>query len=144
MAFRRSMGLRNKLLTDGGFKSVMDSGHLRFYSGAQPATPESVETGVMLCEIGTAGLAWGTAGSGVINKSAATWSGTCAVAGIAGWFRYYDTNYFTGSDGAGTAMRFDGAIGSVTGDIILTPTNLAVNAPVIVDSLQVSLDMNNS
>ena len=142
MAFRRSMGLRNSLLEGTqGFKQLLDAGHLRFYSGAQPSTPESAETGVMLCELGTAGLTWGTAASGNINKNGDTWSGTCAVAGVAGYFRFYDTNYCTGSDGAGTAVRFDGAIGSVTGDIILTPTSLALNAPVIIDSLEVSIGM---
>lgn len=141
MAFRRSMGMRNKLLTDGGFKSIFDGGTLRFYSGAQPATPESAETGVLLGTIGTAGLTWGTAASGVINKDGEVWSGTCVVAGVAGWFRFYDDNTFTGTDGAGTAMRFDGAIGSITGDIILTPTTLAVGAPIVIDSLQASLDM---
>ena len=140
MAFRRSMGLRNKLLEGtAGFKQLMDGGHLRFYSGAQPTSPEYAETGVMLVEIGTAGLTWGTAASGGINKNAGAWNGTCVVAGVAGWFRFYDANYFTGTDGAGTAVRFDGAIGSVTGDILLTPTNLVLNAPIVVDSLAVSI-----
>ena len=36
MAFRRSMGLRNKLLQGTqGFKQLMDGGKIRFFSGAQ-------------------------------------------------------------------------------------------------------------
>ena len=145
MAFRRSMGLRNKLLEGTqGFKQLMDSGTLRFYSGAQPSSPEYAETGNLLVTIGTAGLTWGTAASGAIDKNNDAWDGTCTVAGVAGWFRYYDENTFTGTDGAGTAVRFDGAIGSITGEILLTPTNLTLTAPVVVSSLQVSIGMSAS
>lgn len=142
MAFRRSMGLRNKLLQGTqGFKQLMDGGCMHIYSGAQPSSPEYAETGVLLSTIGTGGLTWGTAASGAIDKNAGAWDGTCAVAGVAGWFRFYDVNKFTGTDGAGTAVRFDGAIGSVTGDILLTPTNLTLNAPIILDSLAVSINV---
>lgn len=142
MAFRRSMGLRNKLLQGTqGFKQLMDGGCMHVYSGAQPSSPEYAETGVLLGTIGTAGLTWGTAASGVIDKNAGTWDGTCAVAGVAGWFRFYDANKFTGTDGAGTAVRFDGAIGSVTGDLLLTPTTLTLSAPIIIDSLAISIAM---
>lgn len=140
MAFRRSMGLRNKLLEGTqGFKQLMDGGCMRIYSGAQPSSPEYPETGTLLGTIGTAGLTWGTAASGSIDKNAGAWDGTCAAAGVAGWFRFYDANVFTGTDGAGTAVRFDGAIGSVTGDLLLTPTNLTLNAPIVIDSLAVSI-----
>ena len=143
MAFRRSMGLRNSML-DGtqGFNRLLNGGHIAIYSGAQPASPEYPETGVLLANLGTTGtgLHWGTAASGTIDKNHGTWDGTCVAAGVAGWFRCYGTTGFTGTDGEGTAMRFDGAIGSVTGDMILTPTNLALNAPIIIDSLLVNID----
>lgn len=139
MAFRRSMGLRNSILTGSGFKTLMDGGVIRIYSGAQPSSPQATESGVCLGTVGTAGLTWGTAASGIIDKNGDTWSGTCAVAGVAGWFRFYDANVFTGTDAAGTAVRFDGAIGSITGDLILTPTTLAVGAPIIIDELPVTL-----
>ncbi len=141
MAFRRSMGLRNKLLQGTqGFKQLMDGGYIAIYSGAQPASPEYAETGVLLCTVGTGRLTWGTAASGKIDKNGAQWGGTCAVAGVAGWGRFYDTCAFTGTDGAGTAVRFDFAIGTITGELLMSPTTLTVSAPVIIDSLQVSLD----
>lgn len=147
MAFRRSMGLRNNLL-DGtqGFNTLMNGGHIAIYSGAQPSSPEYPETGVLLANLGTVGtgLHFGTAATGVVDKNHGVWDGTCSVAGVAGWFRFYGTTGFAGTDSAGTAVRFDGAIGSVTGDLLLTPTNLAVNAPIIIDSLAVSLDMTAS
>lgn len=145
MAFRRSMGLRNKILSGTqGFKQLLDGGCIHIYSGAQPASPEYPESGVLLATIGTAGLTWGTAASGSIDKNAGAWDGTCTVAGVAGWFRFYDANKFTGTDGAGTAVRVDGAIGSVTGDLLLTPTSLTLNAPVIIDSLAVTMAMTAS
>lgn len=145
MAFRRSMGLRNKLLSGTqGFKQLMDGGQMRFYSGSQPVSPEYPESGVLLATIGTGGLTWGTAASGRIDKNGSPWDGTCSVAGVAGWFRFYGPDMFTGTDGAGTAVRFDGAIGSVSGDIILSPTSLAVNAPIVIDSLAVNLSMSSS
>lgn len=145
MAFRRSMGLRNKLLQGTqGFKQLMDSGKIHIYSGAQPTSPEYPESGSLLATIGTAGLTWGTAASGKIDKNAGAWDGTCVLAGVAGWFRFYDANAFTGTDGAGTAVRFDGAIGSVTGELLLTYTNLVVGTPISIDSLEVSLDQTAS
>lgn len=149
MAFRRSMGLRNKLLNGTqGFDRLMNGGHIAIYSGAQPASPEYPETGVLLANIGTqaagTGLHFGTAGTGKLDKNHGTWDGTAVAAGVAGWFRFYSTEGFTGTDGDGTCVRFDGAIGSVTGDLLLTPTNIALNAPIIIDSLQVSLDMTAS
>jgi len=148
MAFRRSMGLRNQMLNGAkAFDQLMNGGHIAIYSGAQPASPEYPETGVLLANLGTqagTGFHFGTAASGKTDKNHGTWDGTCTVAGVAGWFRFYSTDGFTGTDGDGTCVRFDGAIGSVTGEMIMTPTNLALNAPIIIDSLEISLDMTAS
>jgi len=139
------MGLRNKILSGTqGFKQLMDGGCIRVYSGAQPSSPEATETGTLLGTVGTGGLTWGTAASGIIDKNGEAWDGTCAVAGVAGWFRHYDANIFTGTDGAGTAVRYDGAIGSLTGELIMTPTTLSVGAPIVISSLPLTIDQTAS
>lgn len=149
MALRLSQGLRNGLLGSNSVKSLLDGGNIRVYTGSQPASPEAIETGTLLVTVGattggTGGLTWGTASSGGLSKNAAQWSGTCSVAGVAGWFRCYDNKVFTGSDGAGTAARFDGDIGTVTGDLRLSSTTLAVSVPVILDTAAFSIAQNQS
>jgi hypothetical protein len=145
MAFRISKGLRTAMLGTGGFKAAMNGGFMDIYSGSQPSTPEDTETGTKLVSVGTASMNWGTAASGIIDKDGtSSWAGTCSVAGVAGWFRFYGPTKLTGADTAGTGLRFDGAIGSVSGEIIMTPTTLALNAPVIINSLALEIPMNQS
>jgi len=148
MALRLSNGLVTKLLGTGSLATIMNGGFIRVFSGAQPLTPEGVETGALLAQIsstsGTVGLQFGTAGSGILPKAATVWSGTCGTSGIAGYFRFYDANVFTGVDNAGTSCRFDGDIGTITGTLLLSNTNLVVGAPIIIDVAQFTIPENQS
>lgn len=148
MALRLSMGLRTKLLGTNSVAGLLNGGNIRIYTGSQPASPETTESGSLLAVIGqtsgTGGLTWGTAASGALPKNAVTWQGTCGTAGVAGWFRCYDQNVFTGADNAGTSVRFDGDIGTVTGDLRLSATTLAVGVPVILDTATFSIAQNQS
>ncbi len=148
-ALRLSQGLRTKLLGTSALKTLLDGGNIRIYTGAQPATPETTESGTLLATIGettagTGNITWGTAASGSIPKNAIQWSGTCGTAGVAGWFRCYDNKVMTGADTAGTGVRFDGAIGTVTGDLKLSSTTLVVNVPVIIDTATFAIAQNQS
>lgn len=149
MALRLSQGLRTKLLGASALKTLLDGGCIRIYSGSQPASPEATETGSLLVNIGettagTGNITFGTAASGAIPKNAIQWSGTCGTAGVAGWFRCYDNKVFAGTDSAGTAVRFDGDIGTVTGDLRLSSTTLAVSVPVIIDTATFTIAQNQS
>ncbi len=148
MALRISKGLRTKILGTSALKTLLDGGKIAIYTGAQPASPEFAETGTLLATIGqtsgTGGLTWGTAADGALPKNAVQWSGTCGTAGVAAWFRCYDQYNFTGTDGAGTSVRFDGDIGTVTGDLRLTSTTLAVGVPVILDTATFTIAQNQS
>ena len=148
MALQLSRGLTTKLLGTSSMKSLMEGGFLRIFTGSQPSTVESVETGSLIATLyglaGTAGINWGTASSGSLPKNATTLSGTAGIAGVAGWFRFYDINLFTGVDSAGTAVRFDGDIGTVTGALKLSNTTFAVGSPVIIDSAQFTVPADQS
>lgn len=77
MAFRISKAVRNFILQNGSLKQALQNGKLMIYSGSQPATPETVATGTLLCTItnnsgshtsevlstGTVTLSTGAAGS---------------------------------------------------------------------------------
>ncbi len=149
MALRLSQGLRTQILGTSSLKTLLDGGKITVYTGSQPATPEAPETGTLLVTIGattagTGGLTWGTSAAGAIPKNAGQWSGTCSVAGVAGWFRCYSQYVPTGTDGAGTAVRFDGDIGTVTGDLKLSSTTLAVGVPVVLDTATFTIAQNQS
>jgi hypothetical protein len=149
MALRLSTGLRTQILGTNSLEALLNGGCMKIYTGAQPATPETTESGSLLVTIaattsGTGGLTWGTSASGAISKDHGQWSGTCGTAGVAGWFRFYNDKVMTGADAAGTGIRFDGDIGTVTGDLKLSNTTLAVNVPVIVDTATFTIAQNQS
>jgi len=136
-------------LGSSSLKTLLDGGNIRVYTGAQPSSPLGAETGTLLVTVGattagTGGITWGTASSGAITKNASQWSGTCGTAGVAGWFRCYDKYVFTGTDAAGTSVRFDGDIGTVTGDLKLSSTTLAASVPVILDTATFTIAQNQS
>lgn len=109
---------------------------LKVYSGAQPTTPGSAETGTLLATFtlsdpafsGTVDVADGT--QVTLNAVAAA---TAAATGTAGWFRLYDGNAnghvdgTVGASGSGanlilsnTAITSGGSV-SITGGTITMP-----------------------
>jgi hypothetical protein len=135
-ALRLSTGFRNGLLGASGVCDLLNGGKINIYSGGQPASADYAETGVLLATITTgasgSGLVLGTAAAGVISKSASTWSGTCAVAGIAGWARFYGTAGTTGS--SATEVRLDGNVGISGSDFVLANTSLTLGATQTIDT----------
>lgn len=85
-------------------------------------------------DAGAYGLDFGLAASGAISKSG-TWSGTVTTGGQAGWFRLVGPLVDAGSSST-TLSRIDGTITSTGGggDLTLTSTTLALNAPITIDS----------
>ncbi len=72
------------------------------------------------------GIHWGDASNGVLSKEVTSWKGTVTTAGVAGWFRIVGNAADNGGNST-TLPRIDGSISTVSGDMILANTSLAVN-----------------
>jgi len=134
-AVRLSTGARTGIASTAGVKDLFDGGFIGIFTGGQPASADDAETGSLLTTIsttsGTAGISLGTAGTGVLPKSADVWSGLVGTAGVAGWFRLYDSGHLTGT--SGTAVRMDGNVGVSGSDMVLSNTNQTVGATLTID-----------
>ena len=141
MAIRLSTGARTNLAGTSGLKTLFDGGFIAIYSGGQPTAADNAETGNLLTTIsttsGTGGIGFGTAAAGALPKSAAVMSGLIGTAGVAGWFRLYDSNKTTGSNG--TANRIDGNIGVSGSDLVLSNTSLTVGATLTIDTFTLTV-----
>jgi hypothetical protein len=135
MAVRLSTGARTGLASTAGVKELFDGGFIGIFTGGQPADADSAETGSLLVTIsttsGTGGISLGTAGTGVLPKAAPVWSGLVGTAGVAGWFRLYDSAHLTGT--SGTAVRMDGNCGVSGSDMVLSNTSQTVGATLTID-----------
>lgn len=167
MALKLSIGTRNCLLgnldDDSGargsiasvpqnasgnsFQKLFHRGFIRIFSGTQPTEPDDVETGNLLCKIGTAGtlkgLIFGSAVGGCILKNATnTWQGTAIGAGTqtAGWFRFYDSagGSLVGARG-GTLRGFDGNISTSGAELNMSNLSITNGGVVTIDSFKVKL-----
>lgn len=139
MALRLSTGTRNGLCGTLGIKELFNGGKINLYSGSQPATADTAESGSLLCTItlasgavATAGLTFGTAATGSVPKSAGVWSGLVLASGVAGWFRLYGTAGTTGA--SSTEVRVDGNVGVSGSDMVLANSSLVAGATVTVDT----------
>ena len=139
------------ITSDNGesFQELMKDGVIRIYSGSQPASADSAETGTLLLTITlnsgaftpgspTNGLEFGPVISGVVSKLASeVWSGLGVANGTAGWFRFYSNEMDTGADS--TAVRFDGSVGTSGANLNMSSTSVVENATTTVDSFSITL-----
>lgn len=163
MTVRYSTGLLKKMLGDSavtagsnGLAGCLKDGVIDIYTGGQPASADAAATGTWLGRVTQNHAAW-TAGSAtnglefdapvgtVLSKAAAeVWSVVAAASGTAGWFRFRgnaaDANT-SGVDSLSTTLpRLDGAIGTLTGDLILSsPVFVSGSTPVTIDVFTVTL-----
>ena len=144
MAFQVSTALRNHMLDTGSFKSAMDLGFLKIYSGAVPADADAAEgAATLLCTLSVdglgTGLTWEAAAiSGVISKTAAeTWQGTNVASGTASFFRFVQPAD-TGAAST-TELRIQGSVGLVGAELNLSSVTLTVSAVQTVNHFNVAL-----
>jgi hypothetical protein len=147
MALRLSTGLRSALLNNnGGFKELMNNGWLDIYTGSQPVSADAIETGTKLVRVSSTsgqaasdGCQFGTASSGILPLTTPAWSGTCLVAGVAGWARYYGSSGTGGATGtSSTALRFDMNVGVSGADLVLSHTNLALDSILTIKTFNIT------
>lgn len=137
--------LASAIMVTGHFKSLLDGGTLKLYSGTMPATANSALSGnTMLCQIfkdndGSTPLTFNsTAPAGVIGKnSTESWAGTVANTGTATFYRWE----MAGDTGAAatTEYRLQGTVSTAGGDLDLTSTALTAAAIQPINAFSVSL-----
>lgn len=132
----------------GSFDELFRNCVIEVYSGSQPATADTAESGTKLLRLTissgaftpgspTNGLNFATAAAGVSEKeSAEVWSGVGLADGTAGWFRCYDNSYTTGA--STTAVRWDGVCGVGTGELRLSSLTITTGATTTADTGQIT------
>ena len=139
-----STGLRNKMLDTGSFRSVMDLGFLRLYSGTEPTTADAaLGAAVLLVTIslnaGGTGLTWeAVAAGGVLaKKSSETWQGTVGTSGTPTFFRFAavgDTGVLST-----TESRVQGTVGVLGAELNLSNPLLTASSVQTINHFNVAL-----
>lgn len=105
----------------------LDSGYLRIYDGAQPATADTaLGAQVLLAELRFAATSAPAAAAGVLTFNAIVSDTSANATGTATWFRCLASD--------GTTVVFDGSVGTASADLILNSTAISAGAQVDVTS----------
>jgi hypothetical protein len=132
MTVKISTGLRQYLAGTGSLRGAFNGvARLSIYGGAEVANADNAATGATLLNVITAGgspLEFEAALDGLVQKSTSqTWGGNNLASGAATWFRLELTSDDRTS--STTALRLQGNISSVIGDMVMTNPNLVSGAP---------------
>ena len=149
MAWRYSTGAFNSLLTT--LKTDLTDGVIKFYTGAQPTSPDAAVTGTYMGKVTIAGGAW-TAGSptngleldtpsgATIEKVAADeWKFVCETGGTIGWARFV-SNSASDTGGSSTSLvRIDFSVGITSGDCLMSKVTYAAGETAVIQSFTLPL-----
>jgi hypothetical protein len=146
MTIRFGTTLANALLVTGSLKSLIDAGHIHFFSGPVPATADEAVNGssvdLLTIDNGGTGVTFATpAVNGVLSKTAAeTWSGTIGTTGVASFFRFcVGSDTGSGVAGAGN-YRVQGTVGTdISADLLVATTNFVSGASITLSNGQLAL-----
>lgn len=128
MATRASILARNAALN--AMAPRLNSGKVRIYTGAQPATPETAASGTLLVELTLNATAFGAAAAGVLTANAIT-SGVAVATGTAGWFRLFQSD--------GTTAEHDGVCGVGSGELQMATLTIVAAAVISCSALTLTL-----
>lgn len=128
--YRTSVVARNAELNALG--PLANSGYARVYTGAQPATPESTASGILLAALRFNTTAFAGAVGGVLTANALTATTTIGT-GIAGWYRALKSD--------GTTALWDGKAGltASTEELRLNTLSVSSGAAFSISSLTYTL-----
>lgn len=121
---KTSIAARNAELN--ALAALANSGKLRIYSGAQPATPETAASGDLLAELTMNSTAFGAAANGTITANAITQDSSNEASGDAGWYRLLKSD--------GTTALWDGEVGTSGSDLNLNSISISSGAITTVTS----------
>lgn len=130
--WKASPGLCSHVATEGSYMNALNGMVLRIYGGAEPASSAGSTAGnTLLCEINPDGtglsfLPGGVPGS-ISKDPDQVWSANELANGTATFFRLEAPN----DDGAEsqTAVRIQGSVGTLSGDMILSNATFATGSP---------------
>jgi hypothetical protein len=129
MAIQTSIVARNAELD--ALAPLANSGYIRIYTGAIPATPETAVSGTLLAELQFNATAFGAAAAGVITANAITQDSSADNTGVAGTYRALKSD--------GTTALWDGTVSTSGADLNLNSTSINAGVAVSVPSLTVTL-----
>jgi hypothetical protein len=160
MALRTSTYYKNKALDTSSFKTLFTDGLLLLFTGTQPTSADAAATGTLVAVVlpsastqypwngvtagtDTTGVAavttgqgcqWAASASSGVLTSLGTqvWQGVSIATGTIGWFRFRGkaTDPLTADSGP-TYARFDGSVGTTTGDLLLSVVNITATGQTI-------------
>jgi hypothetical protein len=110
---------------------LLAGGTLAFYTGTQPATPETAVTGTLLGTLTLASPAFGAAAGGVITANAITGDLTADADGTAGYYRAWKSD--------GVTAVLDGSVGVSGADCNLNSIEIRAGADIEVTSWTITL-----
>lgn len=128
MAIKTSIVARNAELD--AIAPLFNSGYLRIYTGAPPATPETAASGTLLAELRFNATAFGAAAAGVIVANAITSDASADATGTAGWCRSLKSD--------GTTALIDGDVSTSGAFLNLNSVAIQVGATVAVTSYSIT------
>src|SRR5438034_11758685 len=93
---------------------ALDSGYIRIYDGAQPATADTALSGqTLLAELRFGADAFPSAVAGLLTANAITSDASADGTGTATWARTLKSD--------GTSVRMDGAVGAAPAHVLIHP-----------------------
>ena len=102
--------------------ALCNSGQLKIYDGAQPATGDTaIGAQTLLVTLTLNATAFGASAAGVITANAIT-SGTAGATGTASWFRLFRSD--------GTTAMWDGSVGTATANLIIPSTSIVATTTI--------------
>lgn len=128
MAIKTSISARNTELD--ALAAQFNTGYLRIYTGAQPATPETAASGTLLAELRFNATAFGAAAAGVITANAITQDSGADNTGTAGWARCLKSD--------GTTALMDGDVSTSGAFVNLNSVAVSSGAAVSITALTIT------
>lgn len=107
---------------------ALDSGYIRIYDGAQPATADTaLGAQVLLAELRFGADAFPAASAGLLTANAVTSDPSANATGTAAWARILKSD--------GTSVVFDGSVGTAAANVIIATTSIVTAAEVSCSAL---------
>lgn len=119
--------------------ALCNNGFIQYFTGAQPATPQTAVSGTLLGTCGFGATAFGAAAvngnNGQITANAISDDSDADATGAAGWFRVFESD--------GVTAVFDGSVSAVGGggDAIINTTAIQIHGRIRTLSLTYTLPM---